>query len=121
MKRIVVCGMMAVLLVSTVGAESVKSFCEFGTGVSERLGAGSAKWIQNWGISAWDWFDCEDSPNVGILNECVTGVLETTSSGKFVIDSSLVLRLPFGGLFSLTDYDPANPTKIVGQIKGGHL
>lgn len=96
----------------------VESFCEYGTGVALKLGAGGALWDQLWGLGPCDWYECQASPNVGILNENVKGVLETTTSGTPAIDSDLILRLPFGGSLDLTAYDGTNSNKVVGQIKG---
>ena len=48
-----------------------------------------------------------------MLDENVVGVLETTTSGAPSIDADLILRLPFGGFFNLTAYDPDDPEKAI--------
>ena len=96
----------------------VKSFCEYGTGVSLQLGAGGALWDQTWGKKAYDWYQCEADPNDRILNENVKGMLETTTAGAPQIDEDLILRFDFGGNFALTDHNDGNPDEIIGQILG---
>ena len=83
-----------------------------------QLGAGGALWDQTWGEEAWDWYECDASPNVGFLNENVVGLLGTTTAGAFVTDADLVLSFGFGGYFVLTAYDDDAPGEIAGQIFG---
>ena len=99
-------------------SKKVKSFCEYGTGVSLQLGAGGALWDQTWGKKAYDWYQCEADPNDRILNENVKGMLETTTAGAPQIDEDLILRFDFGGNFALTDHNDGNPDEIIGQILG---
>ncbi len=106
-------------LVAGVGsAQRIQSFCEYGTGVALRFGAGGALWDQQWGYAPWDWYDCTARPNVGFLNENVGGLLETTTAGAPVIDADLIVRFSFGGNIVLTAYDECNPDAVAGQIFG---
>ena len=99
-------------------SKKVKSFCEYGTGVSLQLGAGGALWDQTWGKGAYEWYQCDSDPDASILNENVVGMLETTTAGAPQIDDDLILRFDFGGNFALTDYNDINPDEITGEILG---
>jgi len=99
-------------------SKMVKSFCEYGTAVSLRLGAGGALWEQTWGKGSYEWFQCDADPNAGILNENISGMLETTTAGAPQVDENLVLSFDFGGNFALTDHNDINPDEIAGQILG---
>jgi hypothetical protein len=105
-------------LYTTDMSKKVKSFCEYGTGVSLRLGAGGALWDQTWGKGSYEWHQCDADPDAGILNENIVGMLETTTAGAPQIDENLILSFDFGGNFALTDYNDINPDEIVGQILG---
>jgi hypothetical protein len=99
-------------------SKKVKSFCEYGTGVSLRLGAGGALWDNTWGQRSYEWYQCDADPNAGFLNENIVGMLETTTAGPPQIDENLILSFDFGGNFALTDYNDSNPDEIIGQILG---
>ncbi len=99
-------------------SKMVKSFCEYGTGVSLQLGAGGALWDQTWGKGSYEWFQCDADPNSSILNENIAGMLETTTAGAPRVDENFILSFDFGGNFALTDYDDTNPDGIAGQILG---
>lgn len=99
-------------------SKKVKSFCEYGTGVSLRLGAGGALWDNTWGKGSYEWYQCDADPNAGFLNENIVGMLETTTAGAPQIDDDLILSFDFGGNFALTDYNDINPDEITGQILG---
>ncbi len=105
-------------LYTTDMSKKVKSFCEYGTGVSLRLGAGGALWDQTWGKGAYEWHQCDADPNAGILNENISGMLETTTAGAPQIDENFILSFDFGGNFALTDNNDINPDEITGQILG---
>jgi len=49
MKRNLLVVLAMLLLGSVATGEQIKSFCEYGTGVALRLGAGGALWSQTWG------------------------------------------------------------------------
>ncbi|MCH8120489.1 MAG: hypothetical protein IIC00_12265 [Planctomycetes bacterium] len=99
-------------------SKMVKSFCEYGTGVSLQLGAGGALWDQAWGKGAYEWYQCDADPDASILNESIVGMLETTTAGAPQIDENLILRFDFGGNFALTDYNKKREPEIIGQILG---
>lgn len=102
-------------------SKKVKSFCEYGSGVSERLGTGGALWNIAWGNGAYHWHVCDADQDAGILDDDVVGMLETTTAGAPQIDDDLILRFDFGGRFELTDYDQINsrtPHEIAGKILG---
>jgi len=98
--------------------ESMKpqSFCEYGTAVATQFGAAGGLWQQIWGGGPWSWRTCPAGANAKLLGENVFGKLETTTSGAPSIDRDMVLRSPFGGQITLTDYDSA--AQIEGQLKG---
>jgi hypothetical protein len=99
--------------------ESMKpqSFCEYGTAVAMQFGAAGGLWQQIWGGGPWSWRTCPAGANAKtLLGENVFGKLETTTSGAPSIDRDMVLRSPFGGQITLTDYDSA--AQIEGQLKG---
>jgi len=116
MKRLLLTLLAVGLLACPVMGEEVKSFCEYGTGISLQLGAGGGLWDQTWGEEAWEWYDCDAEPNVGFLNKNVVGLLGTTTAGPPQIDGDWILRFDFGGWFVLTAND--NPGEIAGQIFG---
>ncbi|HSW01069.1 MAG TPA: hypothetical protein VLI39_12910 [Sedimentisphaerales bacterium] len=93
-----------------------KSFCEYGTAVATQFGAAGGLWQQIWGGGPWSWRTCPAGANVKLLGENVFGKLETTTSGAPSIDKDMVLRSPFGGQITLTDYDSA--AHVEGQLKG---
>ncbi|NQV35905.1 MAG: hypothetical protein HQ515_24655 [Phycisphaeraceae bacterium] len=95
-----------------------QSFCQYGTGVSERLGAGGALWNQAWTGGPRNWHECPASVNMPFLGENVSGTLETTTAGAPSIDENMVLSFSFGGQMRLTDYNEVNPDQIDGQIIG---
>ena len=99
-------------------SKKVKSFCEYGTGISLRLGAGGALWDQAWGKESYEWYQCDADPDAGFLNENIAGMLETTTAGAPQIDENLILSFDFGGNFALTDYNDSNTDEIIGQILG---
>jgi len=99
-------------------SKKVKSFCEYGTGISLRLGAGGALWDNTWGQGSYEWYQCDAEPNAGFLNENIVGMLETTTAGAPQIDDDLILSFDFGGNFALTDYNDSNTDEIIGQILG---
>lgn len=99
-------------------SKKVKSFCEYGTGISLRLGAGGALWDNTWGQGSYEWYQCDADPNAGFLNENIVGMLETTTAGAPQIDENLILSFDFGGNFALTDYNDSNTDEIIGQILG---
>jgi hypothetical protein len=109
--------MVVALLTCPAMGEKVKSFCEYGTGVSLRLGAGGALWDQTWGLGPWDWYECEAAPNVGILSGSAGGILETTTAGAPVIDPDLILSFTFGGELTLTAPGEGGG-QIVGDVEG---
>jgi len=118
MTRLISIALATLLMVSIATGEDVKSFCEYGTGVALRLGAGGALWSQTWGEDAWDWFDCSATPDVGFLNRNSVGILETTTAGAPVIDADLILRFTFGGTFALTARQEEGPGYVAGSITG---
>lgn len=118
MKRSFVFVLAVSVLASVAAGEEIKSFCEYGKGVSLRLGAGGAIWSQTWGEQAWEWFECDAMPNAGILNGNSVGMLETTTAGAPAIDADLILRFSFGGKLILTSREENNPGKVAGSITG---
>jgi len=105
-------------LTSKAAADQVKSFCEYASATALQLTAGGAVWSQQWGLPSWSWYDCQASPNIGFLNEYVTGRQETVTSGTPVVDPNLLLFLPFQGTLTLTAYDEDNPEQVSGRIAG---
>jgi len=99
-------------------SKKVKSFCEYGTGISLRLGAGGALWDNTWGQGSYEWYQCDADPNAGFLNENIVGMLETTTAGAPQINDDLILSFEFGGNFAITDHNDSNPDEITGQILG---
>lgn len=93
-----------------------RSFCEYGTAVATQFGAAGGLWQQIWGGGPWSWRTCPAGANATLLGENVFGKLETTTSGVPSIDGDMVLRSPFGGQITLTDYDSA--AQVEGQLKG---
>lgn len=118
MKRYLVAALTIFALTSVTTGEEVKSFCEFGTGVALRLGAGGALWTQTWGQEAWEWYGPEPTPDVGFLNRNSVGILETTTAGAPTIDADLILRFSFGGTFSLSSREENKTGKVAGTING---
>ncbi|MFC1633575.1 hypothetical protein ACFL5Z_01925 [Planctomycetota bacterium] len=118
MKRLLLTSLIVGLMACSAMGQKVKSFCEYGTGVALQLGAGGALWDQTWGEEAWEWYECDATPNVGFLNKNVVGQLGTTTAGPPQIDSDWVLRFDFGGWFVLTANDDNEPDKTTGQIFG---
>jgi hypothetical protein len=118
MKRSIVLALVVSLLASVLTAEETQSFCEYGTGVSLRLGAGGALWSQTWGENAWEWYEDDVTPNVGFLNRNSVGMLETTTAGAPVIDADLILQFTFGGTITLTSPEENNQGKMAGSITG---
>ncbi len=98
--------------------KQAKAFCEYGTGVSERLGAGGAIWNQVWTGGPWAWHECPAPVNAQFLGENVSGELETTTAGAPSIDENMVLSFDFGGQMRLRDYNETAPDEIVGEILG---
>jgi len=92
-------------------------FCEYGTGVGLRFGAGGALWDQDWSGGPWPWHECPAVVNATFLGDNVSGELETTTAGAPMIDQNLVLSFDFGGHISLTK-NGANPEEVDGQILG---
>ncbi len=95
-----------------------QAFCEYGTGISERMGAGGALWNQVWTGGPWDWHECPTSVNMRFLGDTVSGELETFTAGAPSIDENMVLKFSFGGEMRLNDYNDVNPEEIDGQIIG---
>lgn len=118
MTRLLSIILVTLLLASVTTGEEIKSFCEYGTGVALRLGAGGALWSQTWGEDAWEWFECSATPNVGFLNRNSVGILETTTAGAPVIDADLILRFTFGGTFALTARQEEDSGHVAGSITG---
>jgi len=112
MKRNLLVVLAMLLLGSVATGEQIKSFCEYGTGVALRLGAGGALWSQTWGEDAWGWFECSATPDVGFLNRNSVGILETTTAGPPVIDADLILT------FALTARQEGGAGHVAGSITG---
>ncbi len=96
----------------------IKTFCEYGLATANSIGAGGAEWSQTWGYDPWAWFDCEDGPKVGFLNEEVVGLQRTHTTGSPRIDANFILTLPFAGELILTALDDDDPSDIAGEITG---
>ena len=92
MARLLSIMLMAVLLASVATGEEIKSFCEYGRGVSSQLGAAGGLWLQTWGDKAWEWYDCDATPNVGFLGNNVVGLLQTWATGLFRASSTSASR-----------------------------
>lgn len=120
MNRVVAFVLVLGLLAPMAVAESVelKSFCEYGFGVSLRLGAGGALWDQVWGQDAWPWFTCTAKPNVGLLNSNSVSLLETTTAGAPVISSDMIVSFTFGGTWTLLSQDDKDLKQVAGAITG---
>lgn len=97
---------------------TVKSFCEYGTGVALQFGAGGGLWDQTWSGGANDWYPCTAPLNMQFLGEDVVGLLETTTTGAPLVDENLVLSFDFSGQITLTAVSPENPADIISQIVG---
>jgi hypothetical protein len=118
MKRLSLIVMLVVFLASAAMSQEIKSFCEYGTAVALRLGAGGALWSQNWGEDAWPWHECDAMPDVGFLNRNSVGLLETTTAGPPVIDADLILRFSFGGTITLMSRQHNGAGKVAGTLTG---
>lgn len=117
MKRKLLTLIVLVSIVCPAMGANVKSFCEYGTGVALQLGVGGAIWDQAWGLGPWDWYEGQAKPNVGIINQNVTGILVTTTAGPPSIED-WILRFTFGGQIVLTANESDDPKTIAGQIVG---
>lgn len=93
-------------------------FCEYGTGIGLRFGAGGALWDQDWSGGPWTWHECPAAVNATFLGDNVSGELETTTAGAPTIDQNLVLSFDFGGHITLTKGGEANSDDTGGQILG---
>jgi len=93
-------------------------FCEYGTGVALRFGAGGALWDQVWGAEPWVWYRDTAPVNMQFLGERAAGELETTTAGAPEIDENMVLRFSFGGQMTINAYAEDNPEEVTGQIVG---
>ncbi len=93
-------------------------FCEYGTGIALRFGAGGGLWDQDWGGGPWDWHECPAEINAVFLGDNVSGEFETTTAGAPLIDENLVLSFDFGGHITLTKSNETNAEEIEGQILG---
>ena len=119
MARLLSIMLTTLLLASVATGEKVKSFCEYGQGSSTQLSAAGGLWVQTWGTEAWEWFDCEAAPNVGILGNNVVGLLQTWATGLPEIDwTRMVVHLPLGGRLTLTAFGNTNTEEGAGQIIG---
>jgi hypothetical protein len=109
----------AALLVGSAQGQNVKSFCEYGHGATSQIDAGGAVWNHTWGQKKWGWYDCEDTPNTGILNKNVTSVLQTQAKDTPPsMDEDMILRLEYGGTLTITAWDEEESNGIAGQIVG---
>jgi len=93
-------------------------FCECGTGIALRFGAGGALWDQLWSAEPWNWYKDTAPVNMQFLGEHVAGELETTTAGVPEIDENMVLRFSFGGQMTLNAFAEDNPEEVIGQIIG---
>ena len=93
-------------------------FCEYGTGIGLRFGAGGALWDQDWSGGPWDWYECPAGANAAFLGNNVSGELETTTAGAPTIDENLVLSFDFGGHMTLVSHNEALRDGTDGQILG---
>ncbi len=103
-------------VVAIARAAEVRSFCESGFAIAQQLGAAGAIWTQQWGLAPATFFSCIAEPNVGFLNEGVTGRQVTQTTGAPVIDANLLLSLPFAGDITLTARDENN--EVSGEVSG---
>lgn len=102
---------------------AVKRFCEYGSGVSVQLGSAGGLWQQTWGQGAWEWFDCDAEPDVGILSSNVVGLLQTWATGVPQVDyATMIAHLPLAGQLTLTAFgnkaSPDGAGRIVGDFTG---
>lgn len=93
-------------------------FCEYGTGIALRLGAGQAIWDQAWGTAAPSWYKCAAPMNVPFLGENVVGLLETANAGPSAVDGNLVVRFTYGGRITLNKLAAPGSTEVIGKIVG---
>lgn len=95
---------------------AIKSFCEYGSAQSVQLGSGGGLWTQQWGQHPVKWFQCETSPNNGLLNKNVVGTLQSQTVGAPYISPSLMVTLPLAGTLTLTAYEDDAHTEVSGEI-----
>jgi hypothetical protein len=93
-------------------------FCEYGTGIALKLGAGQAIWDQAWGTAAPSWYKCAAPMNVPFLGENVVGLLETANAGPSAVDGNLVVRFTYGGRITLNKLAAPGSTEVIGKIVG---
>lgn len=119
MKRCLFIVLAMLLLASVAAGEEIKSFCEYGQGMSTQLGTAGGLWLQTWGEKPWAWYDCDVKPNVGFLGNNVVDLLQTWATGLPEIDwVSMIVHLPLGGRLTLTAFGNTNTAEGAGQIIG---
>jgi hypothetical protein len=102
----------------TVDASKLpQDFCEYGTGITERLAPDGGGWDQQWGMAGpLDWLTCTAETNVPFLNENVTGNLTTYVTGLPDISEDMILHIPLAGQMVVTEHSADNPDEVIGQI-----
>jgi hypothetical protein len=93
-------------------------FCEYGTGLALKLGAGQAIWDQVWGAAAPSWYKCTAAVNAQFLGENVVGLLETADAGPSAVDGNLIVRFTYGGKITLNKLAAPGSTEVTGRIVG---
>ncbi len=93
-------------------------FCEYGTGLALKLGAGQAIWDQVWGAAAPSWYKCTMAVNAQFLGENVVGLLETANAGPSAVDGNLIVRFTYGGKITLNKLAAPGSTEVIGRIVG---
>ncbi len=117
-KWVLAISVVALLCCPAMG-EKTKSFCEYGKGIAVDLGAAGGTWVQTWNEKPCDWYECEASPNVGILGGNVVGRLSTYAVGLPEIDEeNQIARIPLKGQLTLTAMGKKGSNDGAGQIKG---
>jgi hypothetical protein len=93
-------------------------FCEYGTGLALKLGAGQAIWDQVWGAAVPSWYKCTAAVNAQFLGENVVGLLETANAGPSAVDGNLIVRFTYGGKITLNKLAAPGSTEVIGRIVG---
>ncbi len=113
MRRFMVNLLLVLSGAATAAASEPMPFTDYGSGSTDVLSAGAAKWRLNWGQGPWVWFP---SPHPALLSSSVVAIADLHTTAPATISPDLIATLPIAGILTLTAQEAGNDANIIGTM-----